>query len=202
MVLLAICSRVEDYAEHFSDCPDGNLLTAIFAHLKKHRTRPIGTKLIKSFLHPPLEHIDLSGLIVEQGTVTALSKCVNLKSLHMQGCFTCMTDTNLELLMRRCKMLKVLDVSACRYITDAGLAALAKHSSITHLSMRFLHRVTPAGVHDMLKVLVSKGLVSLDVSGCVSLTTDLEVWNALTKAFPDIAIVNSNILASEAELQK
>eukprot|EP01122_Echinamoeba_exundans_P005426 TRINITY_DN15581_c0_g1_i1.p1 TRINITY_DN15581_c0_g1~~TRINITY_DN15581_c0_g1_i1.p1 ORF type:complete len:362 (-),score=43.21 TRINITY_DN15581_c0_g1_i1:3-1088(-) len=202
MVLSVICSRVEDYAEHFGDCPDGNLLTAIFAHLKKSINRSIGTKIIKSFLQPPLEHIDLSGLIVEQGTLTALAKCVNLKSLHMQGCFTCMTDTNLELITRRCKMLKVLDVSACRYITDAGLAAMAKHSNLTHLSIRFLHRITPRGVRDMLSVLVPKGLISVDASGCQSLTTDLDAWNALTKEFSDTAIVNSNILVSEAELQK
>lgn len=195
--LAYVCAHVEDYADFFKDCPDGNLLTAIFSQLKQTRKRPIGTKLIKAFLQPPLEHIDLGGLIIEQGVYPALNKCANLKSLHLQGCFTCLTDTNLELLVRRCRNLKILDVSACRYITDAGLAQVGKHARLTHLSMRYLHRVTPAGVASMLKALGASGLRTLDVSGCLTLTTDPDAWKSLVAMFPDLTIVNTNVLAGE-----
>lgn len=197
LLVTTICKNIGDYGEFLSECPDGNVLTSLLEFLKRSRKQPLSTKIVRIFLQPNIEHLDLSGIIVEHGLYNSIVKCRALKSLVLRGCFTAMTDTNLQLILRRCNELRQLDLSACRYITDEGLEHIGRYGKLTHLNLRFLHRISAAAVRKMLTELVPKGLSSVDLSGCVSLTSDPAVWQSIVDAFPTLKLTNSNLLPEE-----
>lgn len=197
LLVETICKNIGDYGEFLTECPDGNVLTSLLNFLKRSRKQPLGTKILRIFLQPNIEYLDLSGVIVEHGLYNAIAKCRALKSLVLRGCFTAMTDTNLQLILHRCVELRQLDLSACRYITDEGLAVIGRYGTLTHLTLRFLHRISAGAVRKMLAELLPRGLVSVDLSGCVSLTSDPAVWQSLVEAFPTIKMTNSNLLPEE-----
>jgi hypothetical protein len=91
---------------------DGYSVAMLLKEVGKHRRVP--NWMLKQFLVSCPPALDLTGILVEESSLRAIGQmCPNLQSLCMSGCYTSMTDTNLDLLLRKCKKIQDLDLSGC-----------------------------------------------------------------------------------------
>lgn len=140
LLIKNIILSMPTYLPHLNDIQDGNIISALFDKYKKVPGVTMSNKIIKQFLLPQVAVLDFKGVLLEESIIRLLPKLVpSLFSLSLEGCFTCMTDTNLQYLLKRCTELRQLDISGCKYITQLGLQHIIKHGSkLSLLSVRWL----------------------------------------------------------------
>jgi hypothetical protein len=166
LLIKTIIADMPKYLPHLSDISDGSLITLLFNTYKRKPGVVMSNKVIKQFLVPQVSALDFKGILVEDSIIRLLPKsCPNLYSLSMGGCFTCMTDTNLQYLLKRCPDLRQLDISGCKYITELGMQHITKFGTqITLLSIRWQKVVNPKWVRAIASALPNLEL--LNITGC------------------------------------
>ena len=153
--------------------PDAYLLQLIFETLKLEYssastattstsspppvTCSISNPLIKLFLIPEMEVLNLQGILVSNSLLKLIGiNCNKLVTLNLRGCFTDMTDTNFQFLLRKIAAssggkakLQNLDIGDCKNITDKGLEQIGKFccpSSLKSLTLCGLPLISEDGV--------------------------------------------------------
>mgnify|MGYP001036169137 FL=1 len=154
------------YLPQLSTLQDGSLLSALFVAYKRMTGGKMSNKVIKSFLLPQVPSLDFKNILLEESIIRLLPKsCPQLCSLFLEGCFTCMTDTNLQYLLKRCTELRQLEISGCKYLTLPGLQNLIKlGAKLNFLSLRWIKPVTPKFVEQLCTALPE--LEHLNITGC------------------------------------
>jgi hypothetical protein len=79
------------------------------------------------------------------------------------------TDATLAVLCARCHQLRILTVSGCAQITDAGLARVEGCGALVELNLACLPRITEEGVARVVDGLAER-LVTLDLAGCTAIS--------------------------------
>ena len=83
-----------------------------------------------------LDFVPYESILTEHGLKHLLMYTSNLRVLHLDSCWPCVTEENLFLIAKNCKKLSVLTTSKCKGVTDAGLEALARHcKELTELDL-------------------------------------------------------------------
>lgn len=166
LLIERLASDLPNYLKDLNTIHEGWIITSLFHRYKTVTGNNVSNKVIKFFLLPQVSHLDFKGLIVEDSIIRFMVKeCTNLMSLSLEGCFTCMTDTNLQYVVKRCPELRFLDISGCRYLTDAGLSKIPSlASNLSSLSLRWLKVVN----REVIRKLASSmpQLEILNVTGC------------------------------------
>jgi hypothetical protein len=79
--------------------------------------------------------------------------CRNVRTLKAAHCTSVITDYVLTLIGASCKLLKLIDVSYCKSLTDAGLISLTQQKQhLIGLIMNGLDNITSKGVIELLQV--------------------------------------------------
>ncbi|EDQ85519.1 uncharacterized protein MONBRDRAFT_34230 [Monosiga brevicollis MX1] len=91
--------------------------------------------------------------------------CRRLRHLDLSGLRESMTDQCLELLVRNCPHLVILDLSDCYGLTDAAIAALADAHHLKKIALSRCHNITVAAMRGLRNV---PSLTSIDLFGCYS----------------------------------
>lgn len=141
-----------------------------------------------------LEELDLSFLNMDELGVMSLCEFEKLKIVNLTGCRK-MTDRAVQSLcsqalvslnLKGCsritdwafryprimlKTLKVLDISGCYEISDAGLLRMTQFTEITHLTMRGCNQVSNAGIEYLRKL---PKLKYLNLQLCIRITETVE----------------------------
>jgi len=115
-----------------------------------------------------LREVNVSGSrIVDDDIKILLMTCTKLKSLEIRCCDN-IHDLALEYIANYGKQLCFLDFSACFYVTDEGVAQLAKCSNITSLKMSSIHSLTDKSIIPLHQL---RKLILLNVNSCINITT-------------------------------
>jgi len=166
LLIKQVASDLPKYLPMLVDLSDGLLVSALFHKHKRLTDGKISNKVLKCFLLPQVTVLDFKGLLIEDSIIRLLPKaCPSVHSLSLEGCFTCMTDTNLQFLLKRCTELRLLDISGCKYLTDTGLQTLIKlGTKLTFLSVRWIKTVSPKWVQQACRAFPNLELIN--ITGC------------------------------------
>lgn len=98
-----------------------------------------------------------------------ISAVETLQSLNFSDC-PIITDALMELLIKRLKQLKAINVSRCTQLTNITLHAIADKikNRLTHLEVSHNPNYTMVGINEV--VLHCENIVLLDISHCVKIT--------------------------------
>lgn len=181
-----VASNLPQFLPSLSEIDDGSIISALFERYKKVTGGNVSNKIIKCFLLPQVCHLDFKGLLVEDSIIRLIPKaCPDLGSLSFESCFTCMTDTNLQFILKRCTELRYLDISGCTYLTTNGMRILSKlGTKITTLLLRWMK----AANLDLVRFLLTNmpQLELLNITGCPSIHPT--VVEKLIQDFPHVYI--------------
>lgn len=186
LLLKQVVADLPSYLPQLSTLQDGSLLSALFVAYKRMTGGKMSNKVIKSFLLPQVPSLDFKNILLEESIIRLLPKsCPQLCSLFLEGCFTCMTDTNLQYLLKRCTELRQLEISGCKYLTLPGLQNLIKlGAKLNFLSLRWIKPVTPKFVEQLCTALPE--LEHLNITGCPCIHPNDVI--DLINTFPNIYI--------------
>lgn len=94
-----------------------------------------------------LDFAPYESILTENGLKHLLMYTSNLRVLHLDSCWPCVTEENLFLIAKNCKKLSVLTTSRCKGVTDAGLEAVSRHcKELTELDLSSCFTISDAGV--------------------------------------------------------
>lgn len=166
MLIEKVAADLPTYLNDLKTIPDGWIISSLFQRYKQVTGDNISNKMLKCFLLPQVSHLDFKGLIIEESTIRYMVKeCSNLTSLSLEGCFTCMTDTNLQFLLKRSTELRFLDISGCRYLTEAGLMKIPLlGTKLTSLSLRWLRCINRQVIRNLVAAMPQ--LEVINITGC------------------------------------
>lgn len=169
LLLKQIVVNMPVYLPKLSELGDGSLITALFMKYKRATGGNVSNKVLKSFLLPQVTTLDFKGILIEDSIIRLLPKsCPSLYSLSFEGCFTCMTDTNLQFILKRCTELRQLELSGCSYLTSTGMLHISKMGTkLNLLSLRWIKAVNTKIVSQICAALPDLEL--LNVTGCLCL---------------------------------
>lgn len=80
-----------------------------------------------------LEDLDIHSLNLDQtGLIMISEKLPNLRALDLSYCFNAVTDTSIQVIFKNQAFLKVLKISHCDKVSDAGLTGMGKIETETN----------------------------------------------------------------------
>lgn len=116
-----------------------------------------------------LDFAPYESILTENGLKHLLMYTSNLRVLHLDSCWPCVTEENLFLIAKNCKKLSVLTTSRCKGVTDAGLEAVSRHcKELTELDLSSCFTISDAGVIALGER--CSALRELHVSSCYGVT--------------------------------
>lgn len=74
-----------------------------------------------------LDFVPYEATLTENGLKHMLTYANNLRILHLDSCWPCVTEENLFVIARNCSKLSVLTASRCKGVTDAALKKVARY---------------------------------------------------------------------------
>ena len=74
-----------------------------------------------------LDFVPYESILTEDGLKHMLSYVNNLRVLHLDSCWPCVTEENLFVIATNCSKLSVLTASRCKGVSDAALETLARY---------------------------------------------------------------------------
>ncbi|KAK3084234.1 hypothetical protein FSP39_010408 [Pinctada imbricata] len=124
------------------DFPDEHLISKMIHKLK--RKKKLNNTALRQLLVPVLEHLDLEGMYVTQGTIkTVYQCCPQLRVLSLKDCGYIVTDTLMEQILKRLKNLESLNLCACKHVTDRTIKALMRHTvNLKQLNLSWIHSIS------------------------------------------------------------
>ena len=73
-----------------------------------------------------LDFVPYESTLTEDGLKHMLTYVKNLRVLHLDSCWPCVTEENLFVIAKNCSKLSVLTASRCKGVTDAALETVAR----------------------------------------------------------------------------
>ncbi|KAL7450418.1 hypothetical protein ACHAWC_002336, partial [Mediolabrus comicus] len=128
-----------------------------------------------------LEYLDLSGCnkLTIAGATHIGKRCKRLTFLSLASCGDCVSNALFEAIILRLSLLKLVDLSFCRKISDRSLKALAKCSNLQHLGLSGCTGVTDQSILFLCEgTFTSPGLRNLLLAGCTKVTDTALSWIA------------------------
>ena len=74
-----------------------------------------------------LDFVPYESILTENGLKHVLSYVNNLRVLHLDSCWPCVTEENLFVIAKNCRKLSVLTASRCKGVGDAALETVARY---------------------------------------------------------------------------
>lgn len=74
-----------------------------------------------------LDFVPYESILTEDGLKHMLSYVKNLRVLHLDSCWPCVTEENLFVIAKNCSKLSVLTASRCKGVSDAALEAVGRY---------------------------------------------------------------------------
>lgn len=181
-----VVANLPQYLSQLDQIADGSIISEVFSKYKNRQGGKLTNKFIKAFLLPQVSELNFKGVLLEDSIIRLLPKsCPSLYSLSFAGCYTAMTDANLQYILKRCGDLRELDISGCQYLTTTGYQHLAKLGSrLTSLSVRWLKSINKTTATFLLQSLPELQL--FNITGCPQIQPS-EV-EELGQAFPNVYI--------------
>lgn len=83
-----------------------------------------------------LDFVPFETMLTEDGLKHMLTYVSNLRVLHLDSCWPCVTEENLFVIAMNCSKLSVFTASRCKGVTDAALEAVARYcKKLTELDL-------------------------------------------------------------------
>lgn len=154
------------------------------------------TEILAVLLNTYTEEADLTSFSLEDNLLHVMSKCINLRCLHLAGNeenklsskgvesllenlpllhtiiltnLDQITDDILKHLAEQCVLLMAVDLTGCKKITDQGLGFLAKLTSLTYVKLSNT-KVSDQGIVNLVQGPSSSRIKELRLDGCANVT--------------------------------
>lgn len=130
--------------------PDEYLINKMIHRLK--RQRKLNNVTLRQLLVPILEHLDLDGVYVTEGTIKVIWRsCPNLKVISMKDCGYVLTDNLMEQLLKNLPHLESINLCACKHLTDRTLKAMCKYSKkLKQLNLSWIRTMSEKAIIDLM----------------------------------------------------
>jgi len=114
------------------------------------------------------------------------SSCPNLSNLNVRACYSTVTDSNLLFMIKRLPMLRNLNISYCKYVSDKAIEAISQTcKELLYLDISDNPLLTDSSLQHLRK---SPKLYSLDITGCSKITAD--GYNNFVRDVPHVRVVS------------
>lgn len=116
-----------------------------------------------------LDFVPYESILTDYGLKHMLKYVNSLRVLHLDTCWTSVTEENLFLIAQNCSQLTVLTASRCKGVTDAALEAVARHCTrLAEMDLSSCFKISDAGVIALSEH--CSNLQELHVSSCYGVT--------------------------------
>lgn len=143
-----ITSNINMY--DLEDFPDEYLINKMIHRLK--RQKKLNNSTLRQLLVPILEHLDLDGVYVTEGTIKLIWRsCPNLKVISLKDCGYVTTDNLMEQLLKNLPSLESINLCACKHLTDRTLKALCRYSkNLRQLNLSWIRTMSEKAIIDLM----------------------------------------------------
>ncbi|XP_008191861.1 F-box/LRR-repeat protein 20-like [Tribolium castaneum] len=107
-------------------------------------------KLLSDLIYPDLNHINLSSIYVDDGTLKVLKSCIYLTEINLRNCDNQgFSSESLKMLLKQTGRLLVLDISHCKQFNDDALTCLSTNCQNVRELLAENCSFTDAGLADL-----------------------------------------------------